>query len=235
MKLIHPTGLVLLCTCLVLAACRSADKSTASPAGVAPEDTTAAADAFMLIPGDYAQSTTVADLEARFGAENVRKETGEEPRLVLFPDDPTRRAYVFFHEAEKFEELSRITVTDPGSRWRGKHGVQVGMPVAEVRKLNGKPFFYSGFDKQQRAIAHGGWSPALEDDEKQPLGNFDVAETDHLYFDLELGVADGSKLTSTTDLPVDEHLSSDDPRFPRFNELVIVTAITGSNSLDDEW
>ncbi|RYD20359.1 MAG: hypothetical protein EOP88_15325 [Verrucomicrobiaceae bacterium] len=225
---------ILIATCLVPAACRSREQPPAPPAGEVARET-AAADVFMVLPGDYNESISVADLEARFGAANVKREGGEEPRVVLFPDDPTRRAYVSFYEQEKYEHLARIMVTDPDSRWRGKHGVHVGMSVAKLRELNGKPFYYSGFDQQRRGSVHDGWSPALEDDEKQPLGNFDVSEGDRLYFDLELGVADPSKVTSPGDLPVDEHLSSDDPRFPRFRELVTVTAISASSSLDDEW
>lgn len=227
--------LLLVSTCLVLTGCKASDKSTAS----STQETTAAArasvDAFLILPGDYKQSTNLADLEARFGAANLRKEPGDDPRVVLFPDDPARRAYVTFHDRETHEQLARIVVTDPGSLWRGKHGVHVGMPVAKVRELNGKPFFYSGFDSQKRATIHDSWSPALEDDEKQPLGNFDVAEGDDLYFELELGIAEPSKVAAPTDLPADEHLSSDDPRFPKFMELAVVTAIMSSSSLDDEW
>ncbi len=191
-------------------------------------------DAFLLLPGDYAQKTTVADLEARFGVTNVRRETGPEPHVVLFPDDPTRRAYLSFYEPETFKELARISVTDPGSRWRGKHGVHVGMTFTKLRELNGKPFLYSGFDEQKRGRVHDGWSPSLSDDDAT-LGAFDVAENDHLYFDVELGVEDPSRLKTASDLPVDENLSSDDPRFPRLGELIRVTGIGASSSLDDEW
>ena len=176
----------------------------------------------------------MADLEARFGKANVRREAGPEPRVVLFPDDPTRRAYVTFHEAEAFKDLARISVTDPGSRWRGKHGVHVGMTFAKLRELNGKPFFYSGFDEQKRGQAHDGWSPSLSDDDAT-LGAFDVGENDHLYFDVELGVGDPSRIKAASDLPADENLSSDDPRFPRLGELIVVTGIGASSSLDDEW
>lgn len=227
--------LLLVSTCLVLTGCKSSEKPHASSTREKTAAASASFDAFLILPGDYKQSTNLTDLEARFGATNLRKETGDEPRIVLFPDDPARRAYLTFHDPEAHEQLARIVVTDPGSLWRGKHGVHVGMAAAKVRELNGKPFFYSGFDSQKRAVAHDGWSPALDDDEKQPLGNFDVAEGDDLYFELEFGIAEPSKLTAPTDLPADEHLSSDDPRFPKFKELAVVTAIVSSSSLDDEW
>ena len=210
-------------------ATRTAAPPVAVPANAAPS----AADAFLLLPGDYGQHTTVADLEARFGKAHVRVETVPEPRLVLFPDDPTRRAFVTFHEAEAFRELAGIRVVDAGSRWRGKRGLQVGMPLTQVVALNGKPFLYSGFDDRKRAAVRDGWSPSLDDDDAV-LGHFDVAEGDHLYFDVDLGVRDGATV-GPTDLPLDEHLRSDDARFPRVGELVIVTALGAHSSLDDEW
>lgn len=236
LSILRTAGLALLCVCLPTG-CESGkkdNKGVASPSGKKPATETMASDAFLILPGDYSEATGAAELEARFGAANVRRETGEEPRIVLYPDDPTRRAYFTFHDDAGFSHLAGIKVTEPTSRWRGKHGVHVGMPVAKVRELNGKPFYYSGFDPQKRAMAHDSWSPALEDDEKQPLGNFDVTEGDHLYFELEFGIAEPSK-TAPADLPADEHLSSDDPRFPKFKELAVVTAIMSSSSLDDEW
>lgn len=235
-SIIRSTGLAFLCACLPTG-CESGKKTraeTEEPSKEEPAAETLASDAFLILPGDYSEATGAAELEARFGAANVRKETGEEPRIVLFPDDPARRAYFTFHDDAAFTHLAGIKVTEPISRWRGKHGVHVGMPVAKVRELNGKPFYYSGFDSSKRAMAHDSWSPALADDEKQPLGNFDVSEGDHLYFELEFGIA-GSKVAAPADLPTDEHLSSDDPRFPKFQELTVVTAIMASSSLDDEW
>ena len=136
---------------VALAACLTACKPDEKYAQeAAPTPAAPSADAFLVLPGDYAERTTVADFEARFGKTNVRKETGPEPRLVLFPDDPSRRAYVTFYEAEVFEHLARISVTDPGSLWRGKQGAQIGMTFAKIRELNGTPFSYSGFEEQKR-------------------------------------------------------------------------------------
>ena len=41
--------------------------------------------------------------------------------------------------------------------------------------------------------------------------------------------------TLAADLPTDEQLSSDDPRFPHLGEFIVVTGIGASSSLDDEW
>lgn len=198
-----------------------------------PGAAASAADAFLVLPGDYAQSTTVAELEARFGKANVRTETEPEPRLVLFPNDPARRAFVTFHDPASFRDLASITVTDPGSRWRGKQGVEVGMSFAKVRELNGKPFGYSGFDAQKRAFARDAWSLSMSDEDGS-LGAFDVGDGDHLYFDIDFGIREGATV-GLTDLPIDGYAQSDEARFPQVGELAVVTGIGAHSSLDDEW
>lgn len=228
---------------MILTSCKPAEKPKSAEAEAAPkepakiEEAAAAApasDAFLILPGDYAESTTVADLEARFGKANVRKETSPEPRLVLFSDDPTRRAIVTFHEQEKFEQLASILVTDPGSRWRGKHGVQIGMTIAKVQSLNRKPFILWVDDELQHSRAHDGWSPALDDDDGS-LGTFDVEEGEHLYFDLNFGPTDPAVVKAIPGLPKEEQVKSDDRRYRELQQVLVVTGIGASSSLDDEW
>ena len=226
----RPTLVLMLLTGVFLSACNPAEKPEKTPAASEAPN----ADAFLILPGDYAAKTTVADLEARFGAANVLRETVPEPQVVLFPEDPTRRAHIFFHDEEAFKDLARISVEDPGSLWRGKHGVHLGMTFAKVRELNGKPFYYDGFNGKKRAWVRDGWSPSLDDDDST-LGAFDTAENEHLYFEIEFGPDDTSQLKSGTDLPDDEYLLSDDPRFPRLGERILVTQMSAWNSLDDEW
>ena len=225
----------------MLASCKPAEKPNAAEAEAPkepakPEEVAAppAYDAFLILPGDYAESTTVADLEARFGKANVRKETSPEPRLVLFPEDPTRRAYVTFHKDETFEQLASILVTDPGSRWRGKHGVQIGMTIAKLQALNRKPFLIFVNDELQNSRAHDGWSPALDDDDGS-LGTLDVEEGEHLYFDVNLGPTDPAVVKAIPGLPSMDQISSADPRYRELQQVIVVTGIGASSSLDDEW
>jgi hypothetical protein len=195
-----------------------------------PDDPT-----LFVLPGAFSQQTTAADLEARFGKANVT--TATEPEfegaplgLVLFSDDPSRRAYVRFHDAEQ-TSLASIAVRDPASRWRGKQGVHVGMTFAALRKVNGKPFGYSGFDAEGRGWAHDQWSIALDADDGT-LGTLDVAEDEHMYFGVDLRVRD--------DAPADAYpheqgaFESDDPQYPRLGALVVVSGFNATTSLDDE-
>jgi hypothetical protein len=215
--------------------------SSAPPASTQPvagEEKIAPTDSSLVLPGAYSQQTTVADLEARFGKPNVKivQEPGDPRRrsVVLFPDDPTRRAYATFHDDEALKDLASISVRDVDSLWRGKHGVQIGMSFAALRKLNGKPFWFYGFDSERRASARDQWSPSLDDDDGL-LGTLDVEEGEHMYFGVELGLRDSAHDIPASAFPADDSVSSDDPRYPRLGELVVVTGFNASTSLDDEW
>jgi hypothetical protein len=129
--------------------------------------------------------------------------------------------------------VASIMVRDAGSLWRGKHGVHVGMSLADLRKANGKPFYFSGFDDEHRGWIRDQWSPALDDD--ATLGALDVGENEHMYFGVDLGVRGGGKEIPATAYPQEDSTSSDDPRYPRLGEIVEVTAISAYTSLDDEW
>lgn len=240
-SILHPARVLISGAALLLASCKPAEKPKAAeaeapkePAKIEEAAAAPASDAFLILPGDYSEGTNAADLEARFGKANVRRETTPEPRLVLFPDDPTRRAYVTFYEAEKFEHLASILVTDTGSRWRGKHGVQIGMTIAKVQALNRKPFILWVEDELQHSRAHDGWSPARDDDDAS-LGTFDVEEGEHLYFDLNFGPTDPAVVKAIPGLPKEEQVSSDDLRYRELQQVLVVTGIGASSSLDDEW
>lgn len=197
-----------------------------------PADTTA-----LVLPGGFSQATTIADLQAQFGAANVQivekadPEWGD-PGVVLFPNDSTRRAYVSFHEPKARTDVARIEIRDADSRWRGKHGVRIGMTLAELRRVNGKPFMLSGFDAERRGAVQDAWSPALDENDAT-LGALDVTEGEHMYFNVDLGLKGD---VPTDAFPHDEvQISSDDPAYPRLGEVVVVTGFNATTSLDDEW
>ena len=228
---------LLLCVCLspAVPAQDAAGTAATSPATepVPASSATATADALFVLPGDFlSERTTLAGLQARFGMDNVRLATDSQAGGVdatLYPDDPTRRAYVTFHDNGG---IAHILVDDRATRWRGKHGVRIGMSLAELRQVNGKAFYYTGFDAQGRGYASDQWSPALDDDDATP-GALDVDENEWMYFGAVLGLRAGA--TPTMAWPRDESVSSDDPRYPHLGTLVEVTALEARTSLDDEW
>lgn len=128
--------------------------SSASLAGVAHDadvDPALLKDPFAL-PGPISADTEPTGLRRIYGAANVKE--GDVPGaegetvhgVILFPDDPERRAYVYFQDEAKLTGLSMVRVMDKGSRWHGMQGVHVGMPLADLARRNGGPFQFSGFD-----------------------------------------------------------------------------------------
>lgn len=194
----------------------------------------------LVIPGSYSEQTTVDDFRALFGESNVQIkaesiEDGGGSSLILFPDDPSRRAYVSFHDRESMSGVERISVHDRGSLWRGKLGVHIGMSLAELAALNEKCFIFSGFDTEGRGWANDGWSPALDDDDAK-LGALDVQEGEHMYFGVEFGPRGSIAAVPKDAYPQDEiSLLSNDSRFPRLGELFEITGFEAATSLDDEW
>lgn len=233
--------LALLCLGL-FAACGSRPPRVLDQSGAALPAGGENASAFVL-PGAYAEQTSLVDFQALFGKANVSIVPDPErsawgppaSRVILFPDDPTRRAFVDFHDADSLIGVSAITVRDSGSVWRGKLGVRIGMSLAELRAVNGKTFYYAGFDSLGRGWCHDSWSPALDGDDGS-LGKLDVHEGDQMYFGVELGLRPSNGPLRPSEYPENEYsVMTDDPRFPQIGSQVVVTAINATTSLDDEW
>lgn len=155
-------GLVLLCSCRPASqpdAKASAESPAATAAGfpasevpAAQPQATTTAPATWTLPGDFSPDTTLPDLQRRFGTGNVKVEEipgaeGESFRgVVLFPDDPRRRATVYFQDEKNLLGLAMVSIDEDQSQWKLASGVGIGMSLSELRRINGKPFTFSGFD-----------------------------------------------------------------------------------------
>jgi hypothetical protein len=100
--------------------------------------------------GVFARDTTHAKLAAEFGAKNVvfkevdGQEGTKDKATVLFDDDPTRRAVVYWRDLNARANPSRINIGAP-STWMGPGGIHNGLPLKDVEKLNGTAFKLNGF------------------------------------------------------------------------------------------
>ena len=94
-------------------------------------------------------TTSESDLIEQLGPENVRRDSfhiGEgffEPATVVYSDDPTRRAYVLWVDAD-FETPDWVRVIDEESTWTIA-GVRMGMTLRELVELNRQSFQLTGF------------------------------------------------------------------------------------------
>jgi len=153
-------GLILLCSCRpashddtatnVKAPAATAAGTSTSKAPVQPQ-APAAVPATWILPGDFSPDTTLQDLQRRFGAGNVKVEQipgaeGESLRgVMLFPDDPIRRATVYFQDEQSLLGLAMVSIDEDRSEWKLVSGAGIGTSLAELRRINGAPFTFSGF------------------------------------------------------------------------------------------
>jgi hypothetical protein len=71
---------------------------------------------------------------------------------ILFPKDPKRRLEVLWRNEAARSDTSTIVITGQ-SQWKGPKGLRLGLALAALEKLNGKPFRLTGFDQPGGAQA----------------------------------------------------------------------------------
>ena len=135
--------LVGLATTIVLAGLAPAAAQTAP----AKPDTTAR----LACTGPFGRDTSHTALAEIVGKENViftevdGAEGEKVPATVLFPKNAQRRIELIWADEKKRKGLANLSLA-PGSVWIAPNGVGIGMSLAEVETLNGRPFALSGFD-----------------------------------------------------------------------------------------
>ena len=183
-----------------------------------------------VLPGDFAPDTTVAALRTRFGDAQVK--TGEVPGaegetfrgVILFPDDSTRRAYLYFQDEETLRGLSVVRVFEPDSRWRLDNGIAMGTTLAELVKRNGQPIRYTGLGWD-----YGGTVSDLHG------GALTPADDDAAHRNWRLGAADNSGQGPANAYPLgDASFSSDDPKYPDQGNHVVVSELSVSFPGEDD-
>jgi hypothetical protein len=80
---------------------------------------------------------------------------------VLYPKDPKRHLEVTWKN-ESSRANTSVIVINGQSTWTGPKGVHLGLPIAAVEKLNGKPFQLAGFDQDNAGAALDWQGGALE-------------------------------------------------------------------------
>ena len=120
-----------------------------SAAGQSPGGVTASP--MTLSCAAFTQTTSEADLVARFGKENVTRDSivgsddGPQPGTVLFGSRSDARAQVFWTDPETRLRPSAIDVRAEGTAWRTQTGIAPRMTLRDLERMNGRPFRMSGF------------------------------------------------------------------------------------------
>jgi hypothetical protein len=183
-----------------------------------------------VLPGDFAPDTTVETLRKRFGdaqvkVGNVPGAEGETFKgVILFPDDSTRRAYLYFQDEQALRGLSLVRVFERDTRWHLDNGIAMGMTLDELAKRNGRPIEYTGLGWD-----YGGTVTDLHDGALTPPGN------DAVMRSWKLGAKDAEGGAASNAHPIGEGtFSSDDPRYPEQGRNVVVRELSISFPGEDD-
>jgi hypothetical protein len=107
--------------------------------------------------GAFAKNSGHLRLAQAYGVHNVdfTQVAGDDGSTlmasVLFPNDPKKRLEVLWDDDNE-RAGTRMIVIDNQSTWTAQKGVHLGLPLAAMEKLNGKPFKLMGFDKGGMAV-----------------------------------------------------------------------------------
>ncbi|QQP96023.1 hypothetical protein [Lysobacter enzymogenes] len=182
-----------------------------------------------VLPGALAPDIGIEQLRQLFGADNVAIDEhlpgaeGEEFRGVrLFADDPSRRARLYFQDSQTLRGLSLAVVDDAGSRWRLDNGIKIGLPLADLAKLNGKPLRFYGLDWDYGGIVSDWNGGALAPKDGDPLRR-----------NARLSLAEDAPAQAAVPIG-DGEFSSDDKRYPKQGALLRVGELSVSFPGEDD-
>jgi hypothetical protein len=102
-------------------------------------------------PGVFAKDSSHLKLAQMVEAQNITYGEVDGPEgskimaSVLYPKDPKRRLEVLWLNDASRSDLSVISINGQ-STWIAPKGLKLGVPLAALEKLNGKPFKLAGFD-----------------------------------------------------------------------------------------
>jgi len=141
---------------------------TAPPArGGPPARAKAAAPHAVACSGAFAKNSSHIRLAQIFGTQNLTftevdgQQNSKIPASVLYPKDAKRHLEVLWSN-ETSRSGTRLIVINGQSTWTGPKGLRLGLPIAALEKLNGKPFQLAGFDQDNAGSVLDWQSGALE-------------------------------------------------------------------------
>ena len=96
-------------------------------------------------------SESEMDLQTGYGAPYIRHTSvsigeGEYvPGTALFPDDPEKRVEIVWQDTTVRRYPARAILSGAKSQWKLAHGVTLGATLADLERINGRPFAMAGF------------------------------------------------------------------------------------------
>ena len=96
-------------------------------------------------------SESELELQAGYGAPFIRHtrvsmgEGEQAPGTVLYPDDPEKRIEIVWQDTTVRRYPARAILSGTKSQWKLPRGVTLGTTLADLERLNGRPFRLAGF------------------------------------------------------------------------------------------
>jgi hypothetical protein len=127
-------------------AAKGATKAPSKQSAPAPARAVACSGAFAKDSSHLKLATVYNSLNVSF-TEVDGPENSKLMASVLFPKDPKRRLEVWWQN-EAARSGTYLIVINGQSTWTAPKGLKLGLQLAALEKLNGKPFKLKGFDKE---------------------------------------------------------------------------------------
>jgi hypothetical protein len=133
--------------------------ATATPAAAMAKPAAAAASRTVACSGAFSQDSSSLRLAMTFDSKNVTftdVDVGGSKvgATIVFPNDPKRRLEVWWSNPASRSGTYLILINGQ-STWTAPGGMRLGLTLAELEKLNHKPFKLKGFDKDGIATVSG--------------------------------------------------------------------------------
>ena len=132
--------------------------ATAAPLAAAPKPKPAAAANVVTCGGLFAKDSSHVKLAEFFQTANIEYGQVEGSggsalnATILYPKDPKRRLEVLWQNDATRSDTSMVVIAGQ-SQWKGPKGLRLGLAIAALEKINGKPFKLTGFDQPNGARA----------------------------------------------------------------------------------
>ena len=116
--------------------------------------------------GVFAKDSTHLKLAVKYDSRNIVYTDVDGPdgskmkASVLYPNDPKRRLEVLWNNDAARSDTSVIAINGR-SQWAAPKGIKLGMTLAALEKLNGRPFKLNGFGPDGSASIAGWEGGAL--------------------------------------------------------------------------
>jgi hypothetical protein len=80
----------------------------------------------------------------------VEAGSGKTMASIIYPKEPKHRLEIWWSNVDKRKDTYLIAING-ASTWTGPQGLRLGLSLADLEKLNRKPFKLKGFDKDKVA------------------------------------------------------------------------------------